>query len=76
MHTCRCYFLDDHELINAESTETNALTDAIDRAIVPLCARPHHRAVEVWQGARRIYLSTIEYGSDSPARSAGQERAN
>jgi hypothetical protein len=77
MHTYRCCFLDDHERISAdESIEADAPTDAIDRARAMLCARPHHRAVEVWQGACRLYLSTIEHASDPPARSASQERAN
>jgi len=77
MQIYRCYFLDEHERINAdESIEADAPIDAIDRARAMLCARPHHRAVEVWQGARRLYLSTVEHASDPLARSAGQERAN
>jgi hypothetical protein len=74
MQIYRCYFLDDQERINAdESIEADAPIDAIDRALAMLYARPHHRAVEVWQGARRLYLSTIEHAGNSLARSAGQE---
>jgi|HubBroStandDraft_6_1064221.scaffolds.fasta_scaffold255154_2 hypothetical protein len=77
MHTYRCYFLDHHERISAdESIDADAPTDAIDRARAMLCARPHHQAVEVWQGARRLYPSTVEHASDPPPRSASQERAN
>jgi hypothetical protein len=62
MQTYQCYFLDDREHISAdESIEADAPTDAIDRALAMLCARPHHRAVEVWQGARRLYPSAIQY---------------
>jgi len=77
MHTYRCYFLDEHERISAdESIEADAPIDAIDRALAMLCARPHHRSVEVWEGARRLYASTIKHAGEPLARSADQERAN
>ncbi len=60
MQTYRCCFLDERERVSAdESFEADALSDAIDRAQAMLNARPHHHAVELWQGARRLYLSPI-----------------
>jgi hypothetical protein len=64
MQTYRCYFLDERERVSAdESIEADAPTDPIDRALAMLCARPHHRAVEVWQGARRLYPLALQYAS-------------
>jgi hypothetical protein len=65
MQMYRCCFLDEHERVKAsENIEADAPTDAIDRALAMLFARPHHRAIEVWQGARLLYpaqrLKTIE----------------
>jgi hypothetical protein len=58
MQIYQCCFLDEHERVEAaESIEADAASDAIDRALAMLSARPHHRAVELWQGARLLYLS-------------------
>ena len=55
----RC-FLDREERISAaESIEAAALEDAIQRALEMLGARSHHRAVEVWEGERRLYASSV-----------------
>ena len=65
MHSYRCYFLnaDDH-IQSAEVIEAVGLTDAIDRALAMLKARPQHRTVELWQGAKRVYPAV--YGNVLP----------
>jgi len=56
MPSYRCYFLNDQDHIQAyESIEADALGEAVDRALAMLKARPQHRRVELWQGARRLY---------------------
>lgn len=56
MSIYRCYFLDDQDHIEAaEDFDADAPDDAIDRARAMLKGRAHHHAVEVWQGARRLY---------------------
>jgi hypothetical protein len=74
MQTYRFYFLDQNDRINAdESFEADAPADAIDRALAMLCARPHHRAVEVWQGARRLYPSIVQHTGGSPEGSDARQ---
>jgi len=68
MYMYRCYFLDDSDCINAaENIEADAVTDAIGRALAMLDARPHHRAVEVWQGSRRLYFSAARHSDAEEA---------
>ena len=56
MRSYRCYFLNDRDQIQAsEIIEAQALREAIDRALAMLKARPQHHAVEIWEGARRVY---------------------
>ena len=56
MHIFRCYFLDDQEHITvSENIEADTLVEATDRAHAMLRGRPHHRSIEIWQGARRLY---------------------
>jgi hypothetical protein len=56
MSVYRCFFLNDEDHIRAgEVIEADALGEAIERALVMLRARPHCRAVELWDGARRRY---------------------
>jgi len=70
MYMYRCYFLDDRDRIKAaENFEADAVPEAIGRALAMLDARPHHHAVEVWQGSRRIYFSTTR---SADANRAGQ----
>jgi len=58
MQTYQCCFLDDRDHISsAESFDAEGPADALERALAMLSARPHHRAVEVWFGARRLYLA-------------------
>jgi hypothetical protein len=52
----RCYFLDADERIRAaQDIEADAASAAVARVLEMLKERPHHRSVEVWQGARRVY---------------------
>jgi hypothetical protein len=54
----RCFFLDRNSRIRGvEIIEANDLAAAIEQALAMLKARPHHRAVELWQGAFRLYRS-------------------
>jgi hypothetical protein len=56
MDIFRCYFLDAQDHISArEDIEADTLAAAIDRALAMLKSRPHHRSIEIWQGARRVY---------------------
>ena len=56
MPSYRCYFLNDEDHIQAvENVDAELVWDAIDRALAMLKARPHTSAVEVWEGARRLY---------------------
>ena len=67
MHSYWCYFLDRYEQINAaERIEADAVDDAIGRALEMLCARPHHRAVEVWEGERLVYTSARHQAGNVP----------
>ena len=57
MATYRCYFLDSQGHIEAaENVEAEALEAAIASALAMLKARPGHHSIELWQGARPIYL--------------------
>ena len=61
MPVYRCHFLNDEDHIQAvENIDAALVWDAIDRALAMLKARPHHSAVEVWEGARRLYPA--QYG--------------
>lgn len=63
-----CQFLDDGERVAAlEEIDVDALADAIACAQTMLRRRAHHCAVEVWQGARRLYAT-----SEAAAAAAGQ----
>ncbi len=54
----RCYFLDGNERIAAsEDIDADAAHEAIDRAQAMLKRRAHHHGIEVWQGARRLYVT-------------------
>src|SRR5438477_4438472 len=56
VHIFRCYFLNADEHIEAcEVIEVASLGEGIDRALAMLKARPQHRNVELWDGARRVY---------------------
>ena len=56
MDAYRCYFLDrDNQVRSAEDIEAEGLLEAIDRSLTMLKLRPHHHAIEVWQGARVVY---------------------
>ena len=56
MPVYRCYFLDDEDHIKAyESIEADALSEALERALAMLKARPQHHKVELWEGAKRRY---------------------
>jgi hypothetical protein len=58
MSIYRCYFLDGADRIAAaEDIDADALPEAVDRAQAMLRRRAHHHAVEVWQGARRLYAT-------------------
>jgi hypothetical protein len=51
-----CYFLDEHECIRAvEAIDVDSVSKAIERGLEMLQQRPHHRAIELWLGARRLY---------------------
>lgn len=59
MPAYRCYFLDENDHIRAaETIDTDALSEAIDKALVMLKERSHHHAVEIWQGTRKLYPTT------------------
>jgi hypothetical protein len=56
MPSYRCYFLDQQAHIQAaENIDADALSEAIDKALAMLKQRPHHRSIEIWEGARRLY---------------------
>lgn len=65
MPSYRCYFLNGEDHIQAvENIEADAVSEAIDHALAMLEARPQHRSIEVWQGARRLYPA--RYGDVLP----------
>lgn len=57
MPSYRCFFIgpDDHIAGPPEVIEADALSTAIDLALAMLQARPHHRTIELWEGAKRVY---------------------
>jgi hypothetical protein len=56
MHLYRCFFLNEDNCIKAaEIIEADAVGEAIDEALVMLRERPRYSAVEVWDGARKLY---------------------
>jgi hypothetical protein len=56
MNAYRCYFLDrDNQIRSAEDLEAEGSAEAIDRSLTMLSLRPHHHAIEVWQGTRMLY---------------------
>jgi hypothetical protein len=58
MKAYRCHFLDrDNQLRSTEEVEAEGLAEAIDRSLTMLRLRPHHHAIELWQGARLVYPS-------------------
>ena len=63
MNFYRCFFLNEDDHIKAaEIIEADAVSEAIDKALVMLRERPQHRTVEIWEGGRR------RYRADEPAR--------
>jgi hypothetical protein len=59
MPSYRCYFLDEQGHVRAaEDIDADALSEAIERALAMLKERDHHRSVEVWDGANRLYPVT------------------
>jgi hypothetical protein len=65
----RCHFLDDEErVVVAEDIDVAALADAIARARRMLKSRTHHRAVEVWQGTRRLFTAASATDLDAEGR--------
>jgi hypothetical protein len=60
MSIYRCYFLDSDERVAAsEDIDVSATEEAIDRAQAMLRRRVHHQGVEVWQDARRLYVTGV-----------------
>jgi hypothetical protein len=56
MPTFRCYFLDgDGHIKSRTEIEVDGLPQAIEQALKLLKEQPEGRAVEVWQGAQRLY---------------------
>jgi hypothetical protein len=56
MPSYRCYFLDDAAHIRStESIDAEALSEALEKALAMLKQRPHHRSIEIWDGAKRLY---------------------
>jgi hypothetical protein len=56
MTTYLCCFLDRNQGVGgAETIEADELSNAIDKALAMLQAWPHHQAVELWEGGRRVY---------------------
>jgi hypothetical protein len=55
MDTCRCFFMDEADHIQAaEIIEAAAIDEIIEKARAMLQAQ-QYRAVEIWQGERRLY---------------------
>ncbi len=70
MHIYRCFFLNESDHIKAAEiieVEADAIGDVIDKARVMLQERPQYRAVEIWDGARKLYWG------DEPAQSERTE---
>ena len=56
MNVYRCYFLNAANRIEAaEDLDAETLSEAVERAQSMLQSRPQHRAIELWEGARRVY---------------------
>jgi len=65
MHIYRCFFLNEDDHIKAaEIIEADAVSEAIDKALVMLRERPEHRTVEIWEGARRLYRADEQARTD------------
>jgi hypothetical protein len=57
----RCYLLDeDGHIQSREEYESETKAAAIEAARRMLVERPHHKAFEVWQGARRLHAEARE----------------
>lgn len=57
----RCYFLDgDDHISDVAELEADALDTVVDKALALLRTRPEHDAIEIWQGAERLYASRRE----------------
>jgi hypothetical protein len=66
MHVYRCYFLNQDDRIRAfENIEADALTEALDRAFALLREQPEHHAIEIWNGAIRVYRGQAENDPDA-----------
>ena len=58
MTSYRCYFLDgENHIKDATDLEADALAAAIDQALALLRERAELHAIEIWQGANRLYAS-------------------
>jgi hypothetical protein len=56
MNAYRCHFLDrDNQIRSTEDLEAEGAAEAVDRSLTMLKLRPHHHAIELWQGSRMIY---------------------
>jgi hypothetical protein len=67
MHIYRCFFLNEADRIKAaEIIEADAVSEAIDKALVMLRERPQHRTVEIWEGGRRLYRAEEPTRADRP----------
>lgn len=54
----RCYFLNSQDRIQAsEEIRADRLEDAIDQSLALLSAQDRHSAIELWNGAVRLYTS-------------------
>ncbi len=67
MNFYRCFFLNEDDHIKAaEIIEADAVSEAIDKALVMLRERPEHRTVEIWEGGRRLYRADEQARADRP----------
>lgn len=68
MSMYRIYFLGEDEHIRAvEEIGAEDGEEAVRRSLAILQQRPQHRAIEVWQEGRMIYLSSAVRAGDSAA---------
>jgi hypothetical protein len=60
-----------NDISASESVEADTLTEATERALAMLKSRPHHRSIEIWQGARRLYPTETVSRLPEPANQKG-----
>jgi hypothetical protein len=68
MSSYHCCFTDwNGQATPPEVIEANEPTEAVERGLKMLHARPHYRDVEIWDGGKRLYpLASAQQNQSQP----------